>query len=992
MSGKKKDKTIFREILLPLLSVLTFEMLFMAATIILGGTIKKLDQNAMDMIAQQTENRGNYLFNEMIGNWSSLDILSGEIDAKVQERLEQGKLSLEDLNSNNDECMDLLEEICPELISTMYNKQISGIFVILNTCGLEGTDLPETLPGIYLRDLDPIAAPSERNADLLWERAPTSLIRGGHIATDSGWQPTFAREDSIEREFFYKPFQTAYADERDLNEKEYGYWTVEPYSLSGDKRTAIAYSIPLILEDGTVYGVLGVELLTDYVQSLLPDTELMEDKQGSYLLAVGSKEDSLLRPVVLSSDIMDISELEEKHFRLQEDQRGAEDEDGNYYAAVKQLAVYSNNAPFDSDKWYLLGVSSKRSLFAFSRQIQTILFVSIAITFIIGLLGILYASYRLSKPIRHLSEEVAKAQKANNLPVLPATGIIEIDQFADSISRLGREVVESSTRFLSIMDMASVELAGYELQDETNSVYVTDNYFMLLGVPDIDINNLTLQEFLAQQKKLEQSLDHITTEDGSVVYSVPQADGSIRYLRSEQKEKDGRKIGLIEDVTVSTLEKKRIEIERDSDSLTKLYARRGFRREAEELFLKPEVLKHAGLLMIDLDNLKTTNDRFGHSFGDRYIQTAGRCFVENTPENTLCARMSGDEFIVLFYGYDSKAEIQKRVKELYQAIREVKFILPNGDNMGLSASGGVAWYPEDSTDLSEIMKYADFAMYEVKRSKKGEYKEFDRKLFEEKQLQNQSRLELNEVLKTRDVNYYFQPIFENKKGTVYAYEALMRVNTPNLRLPEVVLRLAKEEGCMHEIECITLFRSAECYRTLLAKGAVEQDALLFINSIANECLTEKEAVNYHELYKDLQSRVVVEITEAENLDMELVRRKSSVESFSGMFALDNYGSGYNSELNLLELKPKFVKIDISIIHNVDKDRSKQRMISNVVNYAHEQDMLIVAEGVETGEELKTILGLGVDMFQGYYLARPAETPEKINGEALEIIESYWKEK
>ena len=187
-----------------------------------------------------------------------------------------------------------------------------------------------------------------------------------------------------------------------------------------------------------------------------------------------------------------------------------------------------------------------------------------------------------------------------------------------------------------------------------------------------------------------------------MVYSVPQPDGSLRYLRSEHQQKDGRQVGLIEDVTVSTLEKKQIERERDSDGLTKLYARRGFKREADNLFLKPDVLKHAGLLMIDLDNLKTTNDRFGHKFGDLYIQTAGQCFVENTPENTLCARMSGDEFIVFFYGYDTRDEIQEKVAALYKAIHEVEFVLPNGDNMGLSASGGVAWYPEDSDNLSEL--------------------------------------------------------------------------------------------------------------------------------------------------------------------------------------------------------------------------------------------------------------------------------------------------
>jgi len=748
MSGKKRGKTIFREILLPLLSVLILETLFMSAAILLGGVIKKLDQNAEDMLAQQTENRGNYLLNEMIGNWSNLELLSGEIDSKVQMRLEDGLLTLSDLNGNNDKCTELLKDICPDLINTMYNKQISGIFVIFNTYGPEDYDQQETLSGIYLRDLDPKAAPSERNADLLWERAPTGLVRGGHIATDSGWQPGFSRADSVEKEFFYKPFRMVYADERRLKEKEYGYWTVTPYMLSGDKRTAIAYSIPLVLENGTVYGVLGVELLTDYIQSLLPAKELLENKQGSYLLAVGSEEKTSLTPVILSSDSMEISGIEEKHFMLQEDGNVAEDADGSYYAAVKPLAIYSNHAPFDSDKWYLLGISSKSALFAFSRQIQTLLFISIAAAFIIGLLGILYASYRLSKPIRQLSEEVAKAQEDNSLPVLSATGILEIDQFADSISRLGREVVESSTRFLSIMDMASVELAGYEIQKDTDSVYVTDNYFMLLGITDIDIRHLTVKEFLMRQEKLGQLFEHFTMEDGSVVYSVPQADGKIRYLRFEQNEKDGRQIGLLEDVTVSTLERKRIEDERDSDTLTKLYARRGFKRAADSLFLKPEILRHAGLLMIDLDNLKTTNDRFGHNFGDRYIQTAGRCFVENTPDNTLCARMSGDEFVILFYGYDSREEIRGKVKALYKAICEVKFVLPNGDNMGLSASGGVAWYPEDSNELAELMKYADFAMYQVKGSKKGGYKEFNIEAYQEKQLQNQKELELHEGMRS----------------------------------------------------------------------------------------------------------------------------------------------------------------------------------------------------------------------------------------------------
>lgn len=988
MSETKKDRTIFRVILFPLLSVLAFEVLFMMAAIQFGGVIDRLNQNAQDMLARQTENREHYLVDEMIDNWSNLDMLSSEIDAKVWDRLEQQQLSLADLSSSNADCVDLLKDIYPDLISTMYNKQVSGIFVVFNTSDLDGASVPEMMPGIYLRDLDPTATPSERNADLLLERAPVDLVSSGRIATDAGWQPAFSKSDSVDQAFFYNPFQAAYLDDRMLEAENYGYWTTEPYSLSGTGRSSIAYSIPLILDDGTVYGVLGIELLTDYVESLLPDSELSDDNQGAYLLATVSGDETLLRPVVLSSDMLKLSDISGEGFALCGDGSEICDENGEYYGEARRLVIYNSHAPFDGDKWYLVGISSRESLFAFSRQIQALLLLSIVMTFVIGLAGILLVSYRLSKPIRQLSDEVEKAQRDNNLPELSATGIREIDQFATSISYLGREVVEASTRFLSIMDMVSVELAGYELQENTQSVYVTDNYFPLLGMNDVDVDSLTPETFMKLQNEIREKFFYSVSEDGSTIYSVPQAGGTVRYLRSEYKEQDGRRVGVIEDITASALEKMRIERERDCDNLTKLYARRGFRREADALFLKPETLKHAGLLMIDLDNLKSTNDRFGHNFGDLYIQTAGRCFVENTPEDTLCARMSGDEFVVLFYGYDSRESIREKIDALYEAIGKVSFVLPNGENMGLSASGGVAWYPEDSTDLSELMKYADFAMYQVKRSNKGVHKEFDAGGFRQQVLANQRRLELHQMLETGNVNYHFQPIFERQEGKTYAYEALMRVPFQTLGSPETVLRLAREEGRMHDIECLTFFRASECYKTLLEQGIVEQDALLFINSIANESMTEEEERQYHEEFEMLQQRIVVEITEAEHMDMELVLKKSRVEGFSGMFALDDYGSGYNTEINLLELHPYFIKVDISIVRDIDSDYNKQQIVNNIVTYAHKRDMLVVAEGLETAKELEMVLELGVDLLQGYFLARPGETPPAISEDALRIIREH----
>lgn len=131
---------------------------------------------------------------------------------------------------------------------------------------------------------------------------------------------------------------------------------------------------------------------------------------------------------------------------------------------------------------------------------------------------------------------------------------------------------------------------------------------------------------------------------------------------------------------------------------------------------------------------------------------------------------------------------------------------------------------------------------------------------------------------------------------------------------------------------------------------------------------------------------MVEITEQEDLDRACLERKRNVPGFSGSFALDDYGSGYSNELNLLELSPRYIKIDISIVRGIDTDRDKQQIVSNIVAYAHARSMQLIAEGIETEAQLRTVIGLGVDLLQGYYLSRPAAVPAPIAPAAQAVID------
>lgn len=984
MSGHKgKDRTIFWLALRSLLLVLTVEMLLMAGSLIVGGVIQTLNRNAQDILSKQVENRGSYLANDMAINWSNLSVISDKVDSCLQEFLDDRGMTAVEFDESGESAL-LINEVCQDMIDTMYSKQVSGIFMLINTEGI-GEAAPETVQGIYLRDLDPKSMPSNLHADILVERAPVAVVRAGYLATDTSWQPVFSAADSIEQPFFYKPYQAAVEGKGKLSAEACGYWTTQTYSLSGDNRKAIAYSQPLILPDGTIYGVIGVEILSDYLQTLLPSGELLEREYGSYMIACGTEEGALL-PVVLSSERLSDGRMDELNFLFTDQKKTAvEDEENEYYGAARSMTLYSRNAPFDSDKWYLVGFAKENDLYAFAIQVQRTLMASFVGTILIGLIGIFAASYRLSKPIHMLSGEVEKAKQTGEQLSLPSTGIREIDQFSSAIMQMQQEVADSATRFMQIIRMSSVDLAGYELREGSDRVYVTANYFPLMGAENVDIDNLTVDQFRQIKADIKKNITSRTAEDGSTIYAMQQENGKVKYLRSTTTQDGDKLVGLLEDVTASTLEKKQIERERDSDILTKLYGRQGFRREAEELFGQPEVMKHAALLMIDLDNLKTTNDRFGHNFGDLYIQTAARCFQENTPEGTLCGRMGGDEFQILLYGFDDRETIRRCLEKLYQAIGEVEFVLPDGQNMGLSASGGFAWYPEDSDNLSVLMKYSDFAMYQVKRTKKGQLKEFDSEAWKQQMSEDQSRLEFHQMLDAGKITYHFQPIFQANGGEVYGYEALMRVDMPSLREPKMVLQIAREEGLMGEIERLTMFKATESYIALLDKGAVAQSAFLFINSIANEDMTEEDEKEYHDRFGQIQDRVIIEITETENLEMELIRKKSAAEGFTGIFALDDYGSGYNSELNLLTLNPHYVKVDVTIVRDIDVDENKQQIVRNIVQYAHERDMKIIAEGIETGSEMKKLLELDVDLLQGFYLAKPGAVPPALSEDARLLL-------
>ena len=890
--AKGKEHTIFVTIFAALMVMLVIMVMLMASAIGVSGVTLRLDENAVDILDKQVENRARYI-EAQLQQAQDLTELSSFINDKARQMLDEGTLSLDTLDSTGGESLPLLEAAAPRLLKALRAKQVSGVFLILNTHDFTDRTSGDRLPCVYLRDLDPEAASSADNSDVMFERAPAELVQAFGITTDKAWTPAQQYLEREEDAFYVRPFQAAYeSGEQTGAAADYGRWTTLPYTLLGDDREAIAYAQPLILDDGTVYGVLGIEMLESYMDTKLPWDELQNDNHGSYLLASTTSDlrGEELQIHVTANTGEQTTALQKEGWELTLHRAKGywhyPSGGANQVVSIRQISLYNRNAPFSGERWLLIGVVGRNDLFRFSQSVTNLVSFAILLTLGFGLGCAFFVSIGLAQPVAQLSKELADAQERHQaVPEFSRTGIRELDRLADAIVTLS-----------------------------------TDNY------------------------------------------------------------------------KAAVAERSRIEHERDYDALTGLYSRQAFFRVCGELFEKPRMMRCAALMMTDLDNLKTINDTYGHDWGDIYLRKTAHSLQQGVPSGTVVARLSGDEFLLLFYGYETKEAVRKDIRKLEEGFARSSATLPDGKKLCIRMSGGVAWYPDDAADLDTLKRYADFAMYEVKHSTKGEVREFNMEHYRDGIYAMKQRSDFEILVRERQVDYYFQPIFSARDGHVAAYEALMRPRLPALSSPQRVMELASEMGRLYDIEKLTLFRACECYEALEAAGKVEPDALVFVNSIASVSLNDEDWAHFRAAHKAILSKLVVEITEEEEMDEQALERKRNATGAPAVFALDDYGSGYSNGSSLLTIAPRYVKVDIAIIRGIDADPDKQQFLKALIEYARPRGVQVLAEGVETMDDLRRVLEMGVDLLQGYCLARPAAEPLAIHEKAVRVIEEAARQR
>ncbi len=414
------------------------------------------------------------------------------------------------------------------------------------------------------------------------------------------------------------------------------------------------------------------------------------------------------------------------------------------------------------------------------------------------------------------------------------------------------------------------------------------------------------------------------------------------------------------------------------DPLTGLYNRRQFNDILEYEVERCERHNHEfSVLMIDLDNFKDINDSFGHPTGDSALQTIADVLRKHTRKGDLCARIGGDEFAIILV--ETGAESGHIVAEaMSKTLRETALASTQGDRYHLTMSIGLSCYPQDAKTADELMAGVDVAMYRAKALGKDGVCLVQS--IEERVNIRETRHqveELRDALQDNRIVPYYQSIVDCKTGEVMAFETLARLKTLDgeTRSAAMFIETIEKYGLSRDLDRVMITNSLEAKRALIKANAPEAKAKIFINLSVQEIQGRGILGFAEEMCQQMEvppEQIVFELLERDAIgDMTNMRKfLNNLRAKGFSFALDDFGSGYNSFHYLRDLHFEFVKIDGAFVRNIMSSKLDYALVHNLSRLCQDIGMLTIAEFVENEEILLALQDMGINYVQGYHVSMP----------------------
>jgi diguanylate cyclase (GGDEF)-like protein len=388
--------------------------------------------------------------------------------------------------------------------------------------------------------------------------------------------------------------------------------------------------------------------------------------------------------------------------------------------------------------------------------------------------------------------------------------------------------------------------------------------------------------------------------------------------------------------------------------------------------------KRFALMFLDLDRFKTINDSLGHHYGDKLLQGVAERLTSGLRAEDTVARLGGDEFVVLLAEINAPTAAGSVAQKLLESLAQPMDI--EGQQQSISGSIGISIYPEDGTSLRELMSNADSAMYHAKKVGRGNHQFFAPEMNAAAGARLQLEQALRLALERKEFELHYQPKVDVATGAVIAMEALVRWRSPTRGLvpPYEFISVAEEIGLIIPLGAWVLRAACE-------QNQAWQDAGLARLRVA----VNLSAYQFRQ--KDLPEFVAgvlqetgmagefleLEVTESVVMHnpQEAVRILEQLSEQGIHISVDDFGTGYSSLSYLKQFRLDTLKIDRSFVRDINSDADDAAIVRSVIALAHSLRLQVIAEGVETAEQLEYLRALGCDQYQGYFRSKPVPAAE-----------------
>ena len=419
------------------------------------------------------------------------------------------------------------------------------------------------------------------------------------------------------------------------------------------------------------------------------------------------------------------------------------------------------------------------------------------------------------------------------------------------------------------------------------------------------------------------------------------------------------------------------------DDLTSLPNRRYINKEIESIIkeLNTGSDRSLALLFIDLDRFKIINDNFSHSYGDKLLIEVSKRLSSCLGEKEVLARMGGDEFIFLLQDFTDVDYVTNKAEEILQLLLQP--FLVNGKELHTTASIGVAIYPDYPITMEQLMVYADNAMYQAKAQGKNRYVVHTSELLDAMLDDYMLEIDLRRALEKREFVLHYQPQINNKTGQLIGFEALIRWQHPTLGQipPDKFIKLAEENGLITQIGEWVIDEA--CTQNKKWQDAGMTPVKMSVNLSTQQFLTRNLITYMEEVLERTAidpAYVVVEITEYMAMEYDYsIHVLEQLKALGIGISIDDFGTGYSS-LNYLKNFPiDYIKIDKSFVSEIMNNEEDAVIVKAIISLAQNLHKEVIAEGVETKEQLEFLKTHGCDISQGYFFSKalPADEIEQI---------------